>query len=92
MSNLTNSINPNVDKIDPSEALLQARLKREWTENARKNVIGGGSRGRFVVKLDLDGESLVLKMIDVFKHDPGAVDKLENEYKVLRHLNENNCK
>ena len=91
MSDLTNSINPNVDKIEPSEALLQARLKREWRENSGKNVIGGGSRGRFVVKLDLNGESLVLKMVDVFKHDPGAVDELENEYKVLRHLNENNC-
>lgn len=91
MSDLTNSINPNVDKIEPSEALLQARLKREWTVKPRKNVIGGGSRERFVVKLDLDGESLVLKMVDVFKHDPGAVDELKNEYKVLRHLNENNC-
>lgn len=78
----------NSDNIESPEP-LEARLLRAWKEKPRKNVIGRGRTG-FVVKLDLGGESLALKMVDVFKHAPGAIDKLENEYKVLK-LNENKC-
>ena len=80
----------NVGNIQAPQS-LQARILRAWRAESGKTVIGRGRTG-FVVKLDLDdGESLALKMVDVFKHAHGAIEELENEYKVLQFLKEKNC-
>ena len=82
---------PKSVNIEYGSNSLQARILRAWREKPIQTVIGRGRTG-FVVKLDLDDdESLALKMVNVFKHAPDAIDELENEYDVLQFLNEKNC-
>lgn len=51
-----------------------------------KKVIGFG-RTCFVVKTLYAGEWLALKMVNVFKHEKGALEELKNEKMVLEALN-----
>lgn len=76
--------------IDCSKLVARPKLDLHeifstWLTNGR--VIGGGSgrSGVVVSRVEMrDGKCWVLKMVDVFNHEPGALEQLENEYKALR--------
>lgn len=62
-------------------------LKHAW-ENTRRFI--GSGRTCFVFSVNIGFQMYALKMIDIFKPASGAMEELENEYKVLSSLKGSN--